>query len=659
MATGGDFDRGGDAVGSDSSEEERTTSGSDDCIVLNINASILQIGGDNLLKFRSVDDVVPSVNPSKIKNSDEGGAVLRELCKPHGLLSGGRSRLRLPDISESVSGEEERASSRGENAIVMSVANPCFMQISSDNVPNVSPVDNSTQSGDSSEIKSDNDGQPVLREHWKPLGLLSVGRSRLGFPDCDNDHLVQLLVCKNQHTREVLDIAGHYNVTVAVSYNVTDEPSLKLPDYQCERIKTKTDTNGSAMIGVIGYLFRFHEPHTKYTIRFSLNAIPPKRRGKTTSLKEHAACETICQISVTLETGPMMSSKSGKIKKKAREITVSPLLVFSPLSFSKESNVLYKRSWWVVNRLWSCRKNAKWEDFDELASDLLLKFTDADTQITIKLEQSKKLHYQNQPDRALQLIDDAFNFMSEAENPQLMAGRSYFYKAEILRRQGSLGEAEYSVNLAGQNIAACETGLDTGLIAWERARILTDFIEQTPHRSLKLVNEARSNLEKCIDVCQHVETETSNFQAKQFFVIVLLGMTILLLDCDSDVGRKRSVPKEFIAKAQWCLDTLRNKYWSEMTLFDRVYFYMSSSDLEYRRSNYKESEEFARLAKDKAVEMGLNTEASQTQKRLDFLRVITSGQTIDNGPQQSESEGENADISSSEADSDWLTAILN
>ena len=86
---------------------------------------------------------------------------------------------------------------------------------------------------------------------------------------------------------------------------------------------------------------------------------------------------------------------------------------------------------------------------------------------------------------------------------------------------------------------------------------------------------------------------------------------------------------------------------------------MSSSDLEYRRSNYKESEEFARLAKDKAVEMGLYTEASQTQKRLDFLRVITSGQTIDNGPQQSESEGENADISSSEADSDWLTAILN
>ena len=218
------------------------------------------------------------------------------------------------------------------------------------------------------------------------------------------------------------------------------------------------------MIGVIGYLFRFHEPHTKYTITFSLNAIPTER-GKTKRLMEHTACKTICQISVTLETGLMMSSKSRKVKKKAREITVSPLLVLSPPSLSKESNVLYKRSWWIVNQLCSCRKNAKWEDFDELASDLLLKFTDADTQITIKLEQGMKAFYQNQPDRALQLIDDAFNLMSETKNPQLMAGRAHFCRAEILRRQGSLGEAEYCVTLAGQNIAACEKGLDTSLIA--------------------------------------------------------------------------------------------------------------------------------------------------------------------------------------------------
>ena len=564
-----------DVPGCQSSEEERETSGTDNSIVLNINAGILQIGGDNILNLRSVhDDSTPSDNPSKVESGSEGG--------------------------------------------------------------------------------------PVLRENWKPRGLLSVGRSRLGFPDCDNDHLVQLLVCKNQHTRELLDIAGHYNVTVEVSYDGANRSSLILPDYQCERIKSKTKSGTNAsMIGVIGYLFRFLEPHTKYRITFSLNAIPTKRKGKTRRLKKHTACETICQISVTLETGPMMSSKSRKVKKKAREITVSPLFVLSPPALSKESNVLCKRFWWIVNQLCSYRKNAQWEDFDELASDLLLKFTDADAQITIKLEQGMKSLYQNQPDRALQLIDDAFNFMSEAKNPQLMAGRGYFWRAEILRRQGSLGEAEYCVNLAGQNIAACQTGLDTSLIAWERARILTDFTAQFAHRSLKLVNEARSNLEKCIDVCLHVETETTNFYVKQFFVVVLLTMTILLLDCDSDVGRKRTVRKEFIGKAQWCLDTLRNRYWSEMTLVDRVCFYMHSSDLEYRQSNYTEAEEFARLGKDKAVEMGLNKKACQAQKSLDFLRGIKRGHTIDKDPQQSESEGENADISSSEADSDWLTAILN
>ena len=257
-----------------SSEDERETSGSDNSIVLNVNAGILQIGRDNILNFRSVHDLTPSDIPSKAESSNEH--------------------------------------------------------------------------------------DPVLREHWKPCGLLSVGRSRLGFPDSDKDHLVQLLVCKNQHTREVLDIAGHYDVTVAVSYDEANRSSLKFPDYQCERIKSKTKSGTNAsMIGVIGYLFRFHEPDTKYTITFSLNAISTKRRGKTRSLKEHTACETICQISVALETGPMMSSKSGKVKKKAREVAVSPLLVLSPPSFSKESNVLYKRSWWVVNQLRPCRKNAQ------------------------------------------------------------------------------------------------------------------------------------------------------------------------------------------------------------------------------------------------------------------------------------------------------------
>ena len=561
-----------------------------------------------------------------------------------GFDEGGLKRYNVVGASDACSdlSEDEKATSGSDNFFVLK------------------SVDNLTPSEFPSKVKSG----PVLREHWKPSGLLSVGRSRLGFPDCHHDHLVQLLVCKNQHTRETLDITGLLDVTVAVSYDGAPGSSLNLPDYQCKRIKSKTksDTNGSgSTIGVIGYLFRFHEPVTKYKVSFYLNAIPTKRKEKRRSVKpEHTACETICQISVTLETGSTISSKSGTTKGRAKDSTVSSLFALSPPSLSKESTMVYNRSWWVVNLLRSCRTNAKWKDFDKYASDLLLAFTDADTQIAIKLEQSIKAHYQNQPDRSLQLIDEAFSFMPEAKNPQLMAGRGYFYRAEILTRQGSLGKAEYCVNLAEQNIAACQTSLDTGLIAYERACILMEFIGRTPHRSLKQVNEARSYLEKCMDIWAHLKAESSQLSLVKHLCVLALGaMAILLLDCHSDTTRKRGVSKEFIAQSQWCLNTMRNNFWSEMTLFDRVYFYLSGSDLEYRRNKYAEAEEFALLAKNKAVEMGQNMESSQAQKRLDFFRGITSGDTIDRGPQRSESEGENADISSSGSECDWLTAILN
>ena len=143
------------------------------------------------------------------------------------------------------------------------------------------------------------------------------------------------------------------------------------------------------------------------------------------------------------------------------------------------------------------------------------------------------------------------------------------------------------------------------------------------------MNGARSNLERGIDVSLHGETVSTvkgNLYAKKLFVFCIARneYAFCLIATAMSAENERS-GKEFIAKAQWCLDTLRNKYWSEMALVDRVYCYMFSSDLEYRRSNYTEAEEFARLAKDKAVEMSLDMEASQTQKRLDFLSVITRG----------------------------------
>ena len=568
------------------------------------------------------------------------------------------------DIFDNDSGDEERASSGSENAIVLNVVNPCFMQIGNDNVLNFRPVNDSTLSGDSTTIKNDSEGQPVLREHWKPRGLLSVGRSRSGFPD-RHDHLVQLLVCKNQHTREALDIAGHYDVTVAVSYDGASGSSLKLPDYQCKRIKseTKGDTNGAAMIGVVGYLFRFHEPNTKYQIKFSLNAIPPKRGRKRRIVNKHSPTETISQISVTLETGPPTLSKSGKTRRKAKERIVPPLFALSPAALSEECMELYKRSLWVMNQLQSRRDNAKWEDFDRYASGLLCEFADTDTQIAIKLEQSVGACYQNKLELSLQMIDESFAMIPRAKNSQLLAARGYGYRAGVLRRQRHLGEANHLVQLAEQNNHACYSNLDASFIVYERASVLLDFIGLMPQKSHKQVNEALRNLEKCIDVCLRVEKEDSEVYVKKHH-FALIKIAMLLLDCRTEAARERVVSDVFIAKGQECLNTLKTKHWLEIAEGVKVQFNLASSDLEYRKGNYEEAAKFAASAKGMAQALGFNTEIFHAQERLDHLRALTRGDTnMASGAwpfltsPTSESEGENGDVSSSGTESDWLRIL--
>ena len=561
------------------------------------------------------------------------------------------------DVSGCDSGEEERASSGSENTIVLNIVNPCIMQIGNNNVLNFSPLNDSILSGDSSTIKSDNEGQPVLIEHWKPRGLLSVGRSRSGFPD-RHDHLVQLLVCKNRHTRKALDIAGHYDVTVAVSYDGASGSSLKLPDYQCKRIKSesKRDAKGS-MIGVVGYLFRFHEPDTKYKINFSLNAIPPKRGRTRRIVKKHTPTETISQISVTLGTGPTTLSKSGKTRK-AKGRIVSPFFALSSAALSEECMVLYKRSLWVMKQLQSRRDNAKWDDFDQYASGLLCDFADTDTQVAIKLEQSVGACYQNKLELSLQLIDESFAMLPRAKNSQLLAARGYGYRAGVLRRQRQLGEANHLVQLAGQNNHACYSNLDEGFIVYERASVLLDFIGLMPQRSPKQVNETLRNLEKCIDVCLRVEMEDSAVYVKKHH-FALIKIAMLLLDCRTEAARERVVSDVFIAKGQDCLNTLKTKHWFEIAEGVKVQFNLASSDLEYRKGNYAEATKFAASAKRMAEGFGFNTEISHAQERLDHLRALTRGDTImATGPSPaSESEGENGDVSSSGAESDWLRIL--
>ena len=111
-------------------------------------------------------------------------------------------------------------------------------------------------------------------------------------------------------------------------------------------------------------------------------------------------------------------------------------------------------------------------------------------------------------------------------------------------------------------------------------------------RIAQQVEEALRNLEKCIDVCLRVEMQDEELYVKNHhFAFIKIAM--LLLDCRTEAARERVLSEEFIAKGEKCLNTLETKYWSQIAEGVKVQFYLASSDLEYRKGNYQNAENFA------------------------------------------------------------------
>ena len=565
------------------------------------------------------------------------------------------------DQGENIESERAQNKSREDGGFVLNVNASC-MQIGRQNDISFGPVDKTSDS----EVNESDESGPVLTEYWGPAGKLSVGRSRSGFPDCKYDHLVQLLVRKNKYTREALDITDNYKITMTVTYHEANGSSFQMPDYQCKRLKTETQCGvNRSMVGVVGFLFRFHEPNTKYKITCTLLTTPTKRGGKTNIARETDACKKLSEISVVLETGERSKWKSVKPREKTEVRKVSPSFALGPASLSKTNAKLLERSVSVVNQLQSLRNDGKWEDFDKLSCDLLQKFPDTDTQITVKLEQGMAALYTSRNDfeRALHFFDESFKLMSQAKNMKLLAGRGYGYLAGIARRLKNLGEATSFMQLAEQNSHKCSNSLlDKSYIAYEKASVLLDFIGLAPQKSLQQVKEALDNLERCIDLCNQLEKDDNDLCIQRHhFAFIKIAM--LLLDCRTDAARERVVSRDFIAKGEECLRTLKTKYWTEVAESVEIQFYLASSDLEYRKRNYREAERFANLAKDKAENFGFNTEISQAEKRLDHISVVANIGRNGNDSRLftptsvGESEGDDGDISSSASESDWLQIL--
>ncbi|XP_022785220.1 uncharacterized protein LOC111325645 isoform X2 [Stylophora pistillata] len=467
---------------------------------------------------------------------------------------------------------------------------------------------------------SDNDKDtPVLKDLWKPPGQLKVGRSRIGFPDCRDDHLVKLLVCKNQHTTEALDITDKYEIKVSVSYDETPENSLNQPDYQYKRIKSEVKSKKkSPLTGVVGYHFRFHEQNTKYSVKFSLNLRMATQRGEVKQSKNSSTYKTISEVLVTLETGAREKMKEAKI--------VSPSFVMKKASLSRDSIKVYKRSYLLMKKLQLLCDNGKWDDFDNCVRNLLLHITDIDTRIVIKLEQSVVALFQNKLKLSRKLIKESLRMIPLAKNPHLLAGRGYRYLARLMRLTNRLGEADRLLQFAEQINSWFPTSFDTSLTLYERGSVLVNFIALAPQRSPKQVSSAMDHLNRCVEVCLHLETEDDGLSLKmKHFSLIKLAM--LSLDCRTRNARVRGVSEKCIARAQHCLGTLEMKYWPELSAGVRIQYNLAKSDLEFRKGNYEMALESAELAMRLAKTWSFHIDISHAEERICNLRVKDGGAT--------------------------------
>jgi len=232
----------------------------------------------------------------------------------------------------------------------------------------------------------------------------------------------------------------------------------------------------------------------------------------------------------------------------------------------------------------------------------------------------------------------------------------------LTRRGGHVTRRDKTIG-AEQNSHKCTHSLlDRSYIAYEKASVLLNFIGLAPQKSLQQVREALHNLERCIDLCNQLEKDDNDLHIQRHhFAFIKIAM--LLLDCGTDAVRERVLSEDFIAKGEECLMTLKTKYWTEVVESVEIQFYLASSDLEYRKRNYREAERFANLAKDKAENFRFNTETSLAQERLDHIRVVANIGRSGNDSRLltptsvGASDGDNGDISSSASESDWLQIL--
>ena len=451
----------------------------------------------------------------------------------------------------------------------------------------------------------------------KPCSPVPVSRSKIGFPDPRTDVFVELKIrreeqpfkdgdnelddCAHEHVTNRKQVENH--VTVNVKHFGTEQSAK---DWQFKHVKRA--------YGKRGYWFRFYEPNCELLLVFSLCIRQCAMHSEVKRKREEF--EVLNNATVFLETvswrGPF--SKGAKAEKDDCNLERSLPLEVQKVHMPRSQTKLCK----IMNLLHEFSDNGEFARFFAVSEKLLRFFSDIDVKVAFLLEKAIVFLVQQDLKQAETTALQALEMASKADNRHLLAGRAYYYLANIYRRERKLGKAIHCIGLSKERLYHMGVCLDQSFMAYEEGNVMLDFISYGAILKQKLVLLAKKCFERSLALRRQLDDSHSQ-ALPPTHSFPFIKMAMLLLDCGTTSGRERTTCSCHIAEAKKFLDALKSHGLDGMTKRRRLQFLLASSDLQYRLSNYHTAVHLAHEAMARALEWGFHLEVLPARERLNHV----------------------------------------
>ena len=497
--------------------------------------------------------------------------------------------------------------------------------------------------------------RPVLRVLRLPTKPVAVVRSGKDFPNKDKDHLIVLEICENCFTTTPVEYSFSQS-SPAAKTKKREFYDVKIRVCQCGKngkteirdgVLFKRESTLDCFRGIVGFWCRFQTSKTRYIVTFSLwrtltasqtselldetriavetseRKIPPRKLANRK--QSHSAKPT--SVDVTSFPGRICNRQTSHPEESHSSATTllqeSHATEEKPLPEEEISSCpldFYERCLHIRNVLLPLRDDCEWHEFDQQAEYFLKEYAgNTDIEIVVILEKGMTCCYRNEPRLAEGFIKKAVRMISQDSCTlvPLLKGRASYYLANVYRRdRRTLGKAQRCIESAKKNLAKSAFILDQACLAYEEGSLLLECA-----RNSCVVEHAKRNFDRCIDLCSRVSNEdTNNLMLKQRD-LALMMKAMLLFDCRSKAGREsRTIDEETLLEARQCLDRIKINMVEEMPRFSQVQYHLVRSDQYFREGRPVDAEAHAQTAFDLSQKYGLESE-STAKIRLELLQL--------------------------------------